>query len=132
MIDGPTQAINHEQTESNRALATAFIQDVFIDAKFTNLDNYLANDQLIQHHPDLHDGRQSLEQWLQADIKHHKIHRVLAEGNFALVACEGVQSGKPTAFYHYLRIEAHHIIEHWCTIETIAPKSEWKHQNGKF
>jgi predicted SnoaL-like aldol condensation-catalyzing enzyme len=40
--------------------------------------------------------------------------------------------GKPTSFYDLFRVASGKIAEHWDTIETIPPKSEWKNSNGKF
>jgi len=65
-------------------------------------------------------------------MKYERIHRVLGEGNFVLVASEGSLGGKPTSFYDLFRVENGKIAEHWDTIETIAPRSEWKNANGKF
>ena len=39
---------------------------------------------------------------------------------------------KPTSYYDLFRVENGKIAEHWDVMETIAPESEWKHQNGKY
>jgi predicted SnoaL-like aldol condensation-catalyzing enzyme len=57
---------------------------------------------------------------------------VLGEGNFVLTVSEGNFAGKPSSFYDLFRVEAGKIAEHWDTIETIPPKSEWQNVNGKF
>ena len=65
-------------------------------------------------------------------IDYHRIHRVLAEGNFVLCVSEGSFDGIPSAFYDLFRLDKGKIAEHWDTTENIAPRSEWKNNNGKF
>ncbi len=65
-------------------------------------------------------------------IDYHRVHRVLAEGNFVLCVSEGNYSGVHTAFYDLFRLANGTIVEHWDTAEKIAPRSEWKNDNGKF
>jgi len=65
-------------------------------------------------------------------MRYTRVHRVLGEGNFVLAMSEGTFGGNPTSFYDLFRVENGKIAEHWDTIETIPPKSEWKNANGKF
>ena len=65
-------------------------------------------------------------------MKIDKMHVVLGEGNFVLVASEGTMGGRPTSFYDLFSVENGKVAEHWDTIETIPPKQEWKNNNGKF
>lgn len=39
---------------------------------------------------------------------------------------------KHTAFYGLFRIAEGKLVEHWDTVETIAPWSEWKNDNGEL
>jgi predicted SnoaL-like aldol condensation-catalyzing enzyme len=65
-------------------------------------------------------------------MKYDCIHKVLAEGNFVLVASEGHFAGKHASFYDLFRVENGKIAEHWDTIDTIPAQTEWKNANGKF
>ena len=49
-----------------------------------------------------------------------------------LCICEGEYEGVHSAFYDLVRISAGKIVEHWDTREAIAPRSQWKNDNGKF
>ena len=49
-----------------------------------------------------------------------------------LCASEGYRDGEHCAFYDLFRLDRGKIVEHWDTIEAIAPRSEWKNENGKF
>ena len=49
-------------------------------------------------------------------MKYDKVHKILGEGNFVLVASEGTFGGKHTAFYDLFRVANGKIAEHWdCT-----------------
>jgi predicted SnoaL-like aldol condensation-catalyzing enzyme len=65
-------------------------------------------------------------------IDYQHLHRVLAEGNFVLCVSEGSRGDVHSAFYDLFRIAKGKLVEHWDTTEKIAPKSEWKNNNGKF
>ena len=90
------------------------------------------------HNPGIADGLSGLGDALAAMAKqgiamrYTRVHRVLGEGKFVLAMSEGTFGGKPTSFYDLFRVEDGKIAEHWDTIETIPPKSEWKNANGKF
>ncbi|GAB5486817.1 MAG: nuclear transport factor 2 family protein [Parasphingorhabdus sp.] len=138
MVDGPTEVQDLSLTDTNRDLVRAFVDDIYVDRKFDLLDRYLESDSLIQHNPLLPDGGAALHDALTAKfddgpaVKYDKIHRVLAEGNFVLSVSEGALNGVHTAFYDLFRIADNKIVEHWDTIETVAPRGEWKNTNGKF
>jgi predicted SnoaL-like aldol condensation-catalyzing enzyme len=63
---------------------------------------------------------------------YQRVHRVLAEGNFVLSVSEGAFGGVHSAFYDLFRVADEKLVEHWDTTEKIAPRSEWKNDNGKF
>jgi predicted SnoaL-like aldol condensation-catalyzing enzyme len=65
-------------------------------------------------------------------MKYRRIHKVLGEGNFVLVASEGELGGRHSAFYDLFRVANGKIAEHWDTIETIPPATMHKNANGKF
>ncbi len=66
-------------------------------------------------------------------MEYTKLHKVLGEENFVLAMSEGkFGKGESTSFYDLFRLENGQIVEHWDVIETIAPQSQWKNQNGKF
>ena len=65
-------------------------------------------------------------------MKYDRIHKVLGEGNFVLVASEGSFAGQHSSFFDLFRVENGKIAEHWDTIEAIPAKDQWKNSNGKF
>ena len=138
MVDGPTEAIDLELTESNRALVQSFVEVVLIDRHFDRLTDFVDEDAYVEHNPRLSDSVSVLRSALEVEdedgkrINYDRIHRVLAEGSFVLCVSEGSNGGVHTAFYDLFRLAKGKVVEHWDTTEKIAPRSEWKNDNGKF
>lgn len=57
--------------------------------------------------------------------------RAVEDGNYVVCQTDYNFFG-PKAGFDIFRFEDGKIVEHWDVMETIAPQSEWKHQNGKF
>ncbi|WP_170383416.1 nuclear transport factor 2 family protein [Ruegeria atlantica] len=137
MLDGETVITDLDKTESNRELVREFVQRVLIERSFESMATYLATD-LIQHDPEIADGISSLRAALDEEqdgaprIDHQKLHRVLAEGNFALCMIEGHRYGQHAGLFNLFRLADGQIVEHWTTCTPIPPRHEWKNDNGKF
>ena len=138
MVDGPTQALDLSLTETNRAFVRAFIGDVYIDRRLGQIPLFLDSHAFIQHNPSLPDGGAAIYDALMSKsdtehtLRYDTLHRVLAEGSFVLSVSEGALNGIHTSFYDLFRIAEGKIVEHWDTTETVAPRHEWKNENGKF
>jgi len=134
MIDGPTEATDLDQTEANKQVVEAFLNDVLVQGHGEKLGDYAEPD-FLQHNPLEADGISGLTDALSSGavaIKFDTVHRVLGEGSFVLACSEGTFNGAHSAFYDLFRMHAGKVAEHWDTIETIPPQDEWKNQNGKF
>ena len=137
MLDGETAIKDLDQTEANRATVQLFAQQVLVKRQLEHLDTFI-DEALIQHDPETPDGRGSLRTRLQdssngvPSIEYQQLHRVLAEGNFVLCMSEGSKSGVHSGIYDLFRLEDGKIVEAWNTISSIAPRNEWKNDNGKF
>lgn len=138
MLDGETAITDLDQTEANRELAAAFAQKVLVERRHDLLEAFVAVD-LIQHDPECADGVSALRGSLEAlrtdgtpQISYQRVHRVLAEGNFVLCMSEGHRDGMHSGLYDLFRIVDQKISEQWNTVSPIAPRSEWKNDNGKF
>ena len=140
MVDGETQTSNREETEFNRELVRAFVEDVLISSQLDKLARYVSDDSYTEHNPSMSiDGLPELILALsdmtesgEANICYQKNHRVLAEGNFVLSVSEGFSSAIHSSFYDLFRVSSGKIVEHWDTTEAIPLRSEWKNENGKF
>lgn len=138
MIEGPTEAADHNLTEANRKTARDFIETVLVRRQFEQLERYIDGPDFIQHNPEMPSGVSAMRAALEARhgdgfvTQYTRLHRVLAEGNFVLSVSEGLRMGAPAAFYDLYRVSAGKLIEHWDTIENIPPRNVWKNDNGKF
>ncbi len=138
MVDGPAEATDPELTESNRACVRSFIETVLIDGRTDRLEEFVNGETYIEHNPHLADGVSTLRSALEAEadgrrrIDYQRVHRVLADGSFVLSVSEGRNDGVHSAFYDLFRLADGRIAEHWDTTEKVAPRSEWKNDNGKF
>ncbi len=138
MVDGPTEAVDLDLTESNRSLIRSFVENVLVGGQIDRLTDFIDANAYAEHNPHLSDDVTALQFALTAEgengrrIEYHRIHRVLAEGNFVLCVSEGRHDGFHSAFYDLFRLDKGKVVEHWDTSEKIAPRSEWKNDNGKF
>ena len=138
MVDGTVDVDHSQNTEATRAHVRLFIESVLIAKEFGLLPEFLDPNRYTEHNPGLGDGLSNLRPALEEmekgrwKINYQRLHRVLAEGDFALSVTEGTHMGHHASFYDLFRIEGGKIVEHWDTIEKIAPRSEWKNDNGKF
>ncbi len=138
MVDGPTEATDLELTESSRAIVRTFVETALVGGQPDRLADFIEEGAYAEHNPRLGDGQSAFRAALEAqdkgrrNIDYQRIHRVLAEGDFVLCVSEGRRGGVHSAFYDLFRVADEKIVEHWDTTEKIAPRSEWKNENGKF
>lgn len=136
--DGTTEIKDSDRTEENRELVKNFLYDVMQGNNPAKTPDYFEGDIYIQHNTAIADGLSGLGEALAAMAEHNirmiydKVHQVLAQGNFVLAVSEGTFGGVPTSYYDLWRVENGRIAEHWDVMETIAERSTWQNQNGKF
>lgn len=137
-LDGAAELADLDKTEENRELVRDFLYDVMQGNRPEKTPDYFDGDAYIQHNTGIADGLSGLGAALAAlaeqgiQMIYTAVHQVLAQGNFVLAVSEGTFGGAPTAYYDLWRVENGKIAEHWDVMETIADKSAWQNQNGKF
>ena len=139
IIDGPTQVADLEETETNRVIVRAFVNEVLVNGQIDRLADYINADGYTEHNPFRADGLPALRSALteitpdgERVIQYLRRHHLLAQGNFVLSVCEGFRNGAHSSFYDLFRVASGKIVEHWDTTDAIPPRSEWKNDNGKF
>ena len=137
-IDGYNKLEDLDKTEENRRLIKEFLVDVMQGKHPEKTPEYFDGDKYIQHNSTIADGLSGLGAALEAlgkqgiTMVYDKTHQVLAQGNYVLAVSEGTFGGAHTSYYDLWRVENGKIAEHWDVMETIAEKSTWQNQNGKF
>lgn len=135
MTDGPVDIVDRDKTQANKALVVGFVEEVLIGGKAERLAAYIG-DVYHQHNPNVADGLEGLGQFIdyladnEISFGYHKIHRVVAEGNFVFTQSEGEFAGNPTAYYDLFRVDAGKLVEHWDVIQPIP--TQFAHDNGMF
>jgi predicted SnoaL-like aldol condensation-catalyzing enzyme len=138
MVDGSTEITDLDKTDKNKQLVSSYVKEILINKSLKKLDEYIYDDNFIQHNPFMSNGKASLIDVLMPNINNEiilnytKNHKILANGNFVLSVCEGFYKANHSAIYDLYRIDKGRIVEHWDTIEKIPCKEEWKNENGKF
>ena len=136
-IDGTLEKKDVDKEESRKVVA-GFVGDVLRGENPDKLTSYYDGDKYIQHNTSIADGLSGLGAALEAMAKqgismvYNKTHMVLADGDYALACSEGTFGGVPTTYYDLFRVENGFIAEHWDVMETLADKSTWANENGKF
>lgn len=134
--DGPTEITDLRATAANRALVTAFVDDVLRGGKVDTITDYVSTEQYWQHNPGVGDGLDGFATAFGAlaaqgiGLVYDTVHRVIAEGNFVLTVAEGRFGTTPTAFYDLFRVENGKIVEHWDVTPEIV--TDLPHGNGQF
>lgn len=124
--------------ETTRQIVSGFVGDVLRGENPDKMTSYFDGDTYIQHNTGIADGLSGLGAALAAlaeqgiQMIYNKTYMVLADGNYGLAVSEGTFGGTPTSYYDLFRVENGKITEHWDVMETIAEKSTWQNQNGKF
>ncbi|MFZ7094289.1 nuclear transport factor 2 family protein [Primorskyibacter sp. 2E233] len=135
--DGPTEATDLDQTEANKALAVALIEDVLIGRDPAKITDYISAESYAQHNPMIADGLSGIVAAVEAltaqgNMFHYtEIHKVLGDGNFVLTVSKGQWNGTTNAFYDLFRMEDGMIVEHWDVIQPV-PTEGLANTNGMF
>ncbi len=139
MIDGTVEARDLDKTEVNRELVRSFVTEVLINGHMDKLNDFVSDKEYTEHNPTMADGLDALQSALSKSssegkkiIQYKTIHRILAEGSFVLCMSEGYYNDVHTSFNDLFRVVESKIVEHWDTRDAVAPKTEWKNNNGKF
>jgi predicted SnoaL-like aldol condensation-catalyzing enzyme len=136
-VDGPTEVLDRERTETNRALVRAYREAVFVSLRFDRIEEFIDGAHYAQHASKIGDGIAGLRDRIASVAKaggrlNIAARRYVADGNFVLVMSEGDLPTGPTAIYDLFRVESGKIVEHWDVLTPIPPRAQWKSANGPF
>jgi predicted SnoaL-like aldol condensation-catalyzing enzyme len=101
-VDGPTEVLDREKTEANRALVRTYRETVMVSLRFDRIEEFIEGAHYAQHASKIGDGIARLRDRIASVAKeggrlHLTPRRFVAEGNFVLVLTEGDLPSGPTA-----------------------------------
>jgi predicted SnoaL-like aldol condensation-catalyzing enzyme len=132
--DGPTEINDLDKTEENQQLVRDLILDVLIGEAPEKIDDYISNEQYIQHNAEDPDGLEHFKSLALAEdrtLTYQEIVLLVGQGNFVATLCKASWKGQPLAQVDIFRLEAGKVVEHWDNAEPVPPEDEWVN-SGKF
>ncbi|MEM9054463.1 MAG: nuclear transport factor 2 family protein [Pseudomonadota bacterium] len=132
MIGGPTEPQDLHLTQANKALIKEYVKTVLTEGELSRLDTFVTPD-LIQHAPNLENGRQALHAALNSGQhpQTEMLFKLVGEGNFVATLSKLNSDDTEWAAFDLYRIENGKIAEHWAASEPILPRAQWGN-SGKF
>ena len=136
-VDGPTEVTDLDKTDDNKALVTAFVNDVLENGEFDKVTDYVSTETYLQHNPQVGDGLEGLAAFVGSlaeqglSMVYEKVHKVIGRGNFVATLSKVDFAGTPMAVIDLFRVEDGRIVEHWDVMEEILPEDRWVN-SGKF
>lgn len=130
-IDGPTEIVDAEKTEANKALVASFVDDVLVNHRAEMIPEYVGGG-YIQHNPQVPDGIEVFQGFMAgpgAGMVYRSVSKIIGQGNLVMVYSH-VFFGQELAVFDLLRVEDGKLVEHWDNME---PLPEGPQPNsGKF
>jgi predicted SnoaL-like aldol condensation-catalyzing enzyme len=133
-VDGPTEIADLDKTEENKQLVSDLIRDVLEGEAPEKIDDYISNEQYIQHNAEVPDGLEHFKSLALAEDRpliYQEIVLLMGQGNFVATLCKASWKGQPLAQVDIFRLEAGKVVEHWDNAEPVPPAEEWVN-SGKF
>ena len=134
-VDGPTQIVDVDKTEANRALVQRFKEVVTVQLRFDRVQEFL-DTHYAQHASHVGDGISRLNARVASVTQDKaamlKPRRYVADGNFVLALVEGNTPMGHTADYDLFRVQDGKIVEHWDVISKIPPPEQRRNTNDPF
>ncbi len=126
-IDGPTEVVDLERTDENKALVRELVTQVLIPGDDpSRIDDYLS-ERYIEHDPSLLDGTSSLRELVisgEVPVAYDELLLLVGQGNFVATLCSAHRDGRRTAHVDLFRLEHGRIVEHWGNAEAVPDRSD--------
>ena len=135
MTDGAAEVTDLDKTATNKKLVEDFVDTVLVKGDVDKIDQFIASgSNYVQHNPMVGDGADFLKGAIaQMGLKYTAVRMAIAEGNFVLLASEGVFGSETVqVFYDLFRVADGKIVEHWDVAAPMPDAAAFKHENGKF
>ena len=132
--DGPTEPVDLDKTNANKALVADFIQSCLIERQVDRIPEFISTKTYLQHNPDVPDG---LEHFLalfapeDCPLSYQECFMMVGEGNFVATLNRARFKDQDLCQVDLFRVEDGKIVEHWDNSEPVPPREEWTN-GGKF
>ena len=134
-VDGPTEVVDIDKTDQNKALVRAAIENLLMrGGDASEPHRYIHPDKYIQHNAEVPDGLPAFADKLNAPDRklwYERIVLVVGCGNFVSTLCEASWGEQRYAQVDIFRLEDGRIVEHWDNVEKCPPPDELVN-SGKF
>lgn len=133
-IDGPTEIVDLEKTEANKAVVRGLIEDVLIGSAPERIGEYISAETYIQHNAEVPDGLEHFQKLVLAKerkLLYQEIVLMVGQGNFVATLSKATWDGQPYAQVDLFRLENGMVVEHWDNAEPVPPEREARN-SGKF
>lgn len=134
MVDGPTEVVDHDKTEANKALVRNYIEACLIGRQVDRMDEFISADAFHQHTPKMADGLEAFHAFYTASdcpLSYQECFLMVGEGNFVATLNRARFGEQDLCHADLFRVEGGKIVEHWDNSEPVPPKVEWTN-SGKF
>ncbi len=131
-VDGPTEIVDEDKTEQNKALVAAFVDDVLINHRAERIIDYVSADRYIQHNPLVLDGIEAFQEFMAGpgeEMAYRNVFKIIGQGDLVMIYSH-VLFVQELAVFDLLRIEDGMIVEHWDNMEPIPEGPQ--PNSGKF
>ena len=133
-VDGSKDVTDLDQTDKNKALVRAMIQDLLMpEGNVDSIESYIAPE-YIQHNLEVADGIDAFSQLLNdpnRTLWYHDIVLLIGCGNFVATLSRASKANQEYAQADLFRIESGKIVEHWDAAEPV-PAQDKLVNSGKF
>lgn len=133
-VDGPTEVIDHDKTDANKALVADFIQTCLVQRQLDRVSDFISPETYIQHNPEVGDGLAAFLDRFAVDdcpLSYQECFMLVGEGNFVATLNRARWQDQDLCQVDLFRVEAGKIVEHWDNSEPVPPRDEWAN-SGKF
>lgn len=133
-VDGATEITDLGETEKNKAIVKAMLEDLLMPNGNVDTASQYVSENYIQHNNEVDDGLAPLIELLKAPNRplwYHDIVLLIGCGNFVAALCRASYEGQEYAQIDLYRLENGLIVEHWDAAEPV-PAKENLVNSGKF
>lgn len=121
-VDGPTEPSSLHRTEENKNLVRRYLEDVVIGGDVDVAPSYVTG-------PAPDGGPLLLDRG--RSTRYHATRLLVGCGNLVAALSHAIVAGVDCAVMDLFQVEDGRIVDHWDTVEAIAPVEEWVN-SGKF